>query len=180
MYSGKKDALNPQEVQSIIGLDTSKEPFHRTIVARGRDEIEAVLENLRDSRIRPQGTYESNTGIPDESFVTFMSPPEELHPSTWQELGRDAPRTPPAGRFEQQTLPEKNPAVAFSRFANELHCASCGKLNVAPKWPARGDAVPFYFQTAERTREEAGAYRLKVHCPHCKQDWFVVWDDTPA
>jgi len=37
-----------------------------------------------------------------------------------------------------------------------------------------GDATPFYFQ------DEPGRYTLKVSCPHCGKDWYVVWDDDPG
>jgi len=108
-----------------------------------------------------------------------MPAPKELHPSTWPQLGTEKDELKPPG-FEKQELPEKNPAVAFSRFANNLRCKGCGKVNVAPVWPSGGDFVPFYAQTRERTEEDPGAYRVKIHCPCCGQDWFVVWDQNPT
>lgn len=66
-----------------------------------------------------------------------------------------------------------------ARMRDELHCVYCGKSNPAPYWPPQGDWKAFYNQSAERTREEPGAFRLPIECPHCHETWFVVWDDNP-
>jgi len=61
-----------------------------------------------------------------------------------------------------------------SQFANKLRCQYCGKVHSTREWPINGDATPFYFQ------DEPGRYTLKVSCPHCGKDWYVVWDDYPG
>jgi hypothetical protein len=60
-----------------------------------------------------------------------------------------------------------------------LRCTYCHSLNTASSWPARGDSVPFYYQSEEAVTERPGAYREWVHCPQCRQDWYVVWDQDP-
>ena len=69
--------------------------------------------------------------------------------------------------------------MVFSQFADRVRCAYCNKTDTATSWPRNGDAVPFYYQTKERTDEKPGAYRVRMHCPHCGKDWFVVWDEDP-
>jgi rRNA maturation protein Nop10 len=64
--------------------------------------------------------------------------------------------------------------VHISQFAEELRCRHCNKTHGTTEWPLRGDYVPFYFQ------DEAGRYSLKVRCPHCGKDWYVVWDQDPG
>jgi len=61
-----------------------------------------------------------------------------------------------------------------SQFANKLRCAYCGKTHGTQEWPLYGDQVALYYQT------EPGRYQVKVCCPHCNQDWYVVWDDNPG
>ena len=67
-----------------------------------------------------------------------------------------------------------------SQFAANVRCAYCYKTSPAGNWPANGDRVPFYAQTAERTEDSPGAYRLAVSCPHCQKEWFVVWNENPT
>ena len=68
----------------------------------------------------------------------------------------------------------------YSEFADNLPCPYCGKnCSAAAQWPKRGDLVPFFDQTAEDTKEQPGAFNIKVYCPHCSKDWFVVWDEDP-
>ena len=62
----------------------------------------------------------------------------------------------------------------FSEFAGKLSCKHCGKAHGTNQWPVNGDMVPFYYQA------EPGRYSLKVACPHCKKDWYVVWDANPG
>jgi len=61
-----------------------------------------------------------------------------------------------------------------SRYANTLQCKHCGKTHGPTEWPLHGDQVAFYIQ------DEPGRYQVVVHCPHCNQDWYVVWDDNPG
>jgi hypothetical protein len=60
-----------------------------------------------------------------------------------------------------------------------LRCPHCQGRNRAPNWPRQGDYLPFYVQTAERTADAPGAYRLEVPCVQCSEHWFVVWDQDP-
>jgi len=62
----------------------------------------------------------------------------------------------------------------ISQFASKLRCKHCGKTHGAQEWPQYGDGIPFYYQA------EPGRYQVKVRCPHCNQDWYVVWDDDPG
>ena len=64
--------------------------------------------------------------------------------------------------------------MVISLFAGKLSCQHCGKTHGSKQWPASGDSVPFYYQT------EPGKYTLAVLCPHCKKEWYVVWDDNPG
>jgi len=64
--------------------------------------------------------------------------------------------------------------VHISMFAGELRCIHCGNINKAKEWPLHGDMVPFYYQ------KEPGNYTLKLTCPHCKKEWYIVWDDNPG
>lgn len=61
-----------------------------------------------------------------------------------------------------------------SQFAANLTCQHCSQRHAADEWPANGDAIPFYFQ------KTPGRYSLKVTCPHCGKDWYVVWDQNPG
>jgi hypothetical protein len=61
-----------------------------------------------------------------------------------------------------------------SQFAAKLMCQHCGQGNRSREWPLAGDRVPLYHQ------REPGRYQVKVHCPHCTQDWYVVWDLDPG
>lgn len=62
----------------------------------------------------------------------------------------------------------------ISEFANDLHCQHCWKAHGTKVWPVNGDYVAFYYQ------KEPGNYTLKLTCPHCGRDWYVVWDDDPG
>jgi transcription elongation factor Elf1 len=67
-----------------------------------------------------------------------------------------------------------------SQYANDLRCVHCNKQNTALNWPRNGDAVAFYYNTKKEVEERPGAYRVLIHCPHCGNDWFVVWDFDPS
>lgn len=179
MYRGVR--LDSQEVLSVVGLDINKDPFSGRVVARGKSEIRRLERTLMYGPMNMgwESAYESNTGIPDDFLVQFHPPPKDLHPSTWSQLGTDI-RGPIPPEFTEPELPLRNPATAFSRYANELRCAYCGKINVAPQWPSHGDLVGFYYQTLEESEEVPGAYRIGVHCPYCHRDWYVVWDRNPT
>lgn len=60
-----------------------------------------------------------------------------------------------------------------------LICTYCGKRNFAGYWPIDGDNIGFYFQSAERTKEIPGAFRLPIFCQFCLKTWYVVWDSNP-
>ena len=62
----------------------------------------------------------------------------------------------------------------ISQFASNFRCKHCGKIQGTREWPASVDRVPFYSQ------DEPGNYMLKMNCPHCGKDWYVVWDDNPG
>lgn len=62
----------------------------------------------------------------------------------------------------------------LSEFADKLTCQYCYKNHGTKLWPTSGDIVPFYYQ------KEPGKYNLIVTCPHCKKEWYVVWDDNPG
>lgn len=84
MYRGTGNQRSSEEVRSMVGLDTDKEPCTRCIVAKGRGEIEGLLRTLyRGMNMYSMSSYETNAAIPDWSL---HSVPEELHPSTWSQL----------------------------------------------------------------------------------------------
>jgi Zn finger protein HypA/HybF involved in hydrogenase expression len=62
----------------------------------------------------------------------------------------------------------------ISEFANDLTCQHCWKHQKTDVWPVNGDYVAFYYQ------KEPCNYTLKVTCPHCGKDWYVVWDENPG
>ena len=62
----------------------------------------------------------------------------------------------------------------ISRFAHQLKCTHCEEFHGTDKWPVDGDMVPFYHQN------KSGNFSLKVTCPHCGSDWYVVWDNNPG
>lgn len=62
----------------------------------------------------------------------------------------------------------------ISEFADDLLCQHCWKSHGTKLWPVNGDNVPYYAQ------KEPGNYTLKLACPHCGKDWYVVWDDYPG
>lgn len=179
MYKGRNKQLSYDEIQEITGLDVSKAPFTKVIRAKGRNEIEDLLSYTFQHELKLENWLYFKTGdeIPKDFFG--FTPPDELHPSKWEKLA-DSLNKLKFSEFEVENIPEKNPAVAFSRFANNLKCAYCGKLNVAPIWPRNGDNVALYYQTQERTEEKPGVYKVKVRCPSCLKDWFVVWDQDPS
>jgi DNA-directed RNA polymerase subunit RPC12/RpoP len=62
----------------------------------------------------------------------------------------------------------------WSQFADQLSCKHCGKRNQTTQWPINGDSVAYYAQA------ESGSFSLKIRCPHCERDWYVVWDEYPG
>lgn len=62
----------------------------------------------------------------------------------------------------------------ISAFAGNLQCQYCASRHGTNFWPEHGDMVPFYFQ------KDPGKFSLKVSCPHCGRDWYVVWDQSPG
>ena len=62
----------------------------------------------------------------------------------------------------------------FSQFASNVTCQHCFKQHSADSWPMNGDRVPFYFS------KEEGRYNLKLLCPNCGKDSYVVWDQDPG
>ena len=62
----------------------------------------------------------------------------------------------------------------ISHFANKLRCQNCGQTHSTTQWPINGDNIPFYLQT------EKGKYTLSVNCPHCRKEWYIVWDNNPG
>lgn len=62
----------------------------------------------------------------------------------------------------------------ISQFAGQLICQNCFKPQKAREWPLSGDNVPFFYQ------KEPGNFSLKLTCPHCGEDWYVVWDENPG
>ena len=63
---------------------------------------------------------------------------------------------------------------SHSQFASSLHCQYCLQPHPAREWPINGDMVAMYFQ------KEPGRYALKMSCPNCSKDWYVVWDQDPG
>ena len=55
-----------------------------------------------------------------------------------------------------------------------VRCPHCGGRNETGEWRAAGHVVPYYCQ------EEPGNYNIKMHCPHCDKDWYIVWDSDPG
>ena len=62
----------------------------------------------------------------------------------------------------------------ISSFAHKLSCPHCQEIHGTDTWPARGDSVGFYYQ------KEPGNFSLRVNCPGCGKDWYVVWDSDPG
>jgi len=77
------------------------------------------------------------------------------------------------GYLEKIRLRDKS-IKHISEFADKLWCPHCGKPNKTEEWPINGDRVPFYFQ------KEPGNHNVKVQCPHCNKEWYIVWDDYPG
>jgi hypothetical protein len=63
---------------------------------------------------------------------------------------------------------------ATSQFASHLTCQHCSQPQSAKEWPANGDMVALYYQ------KEPGRFSLKMTCPNCGKDWYVVWDQDPG
>jgi hypothetical protein len=61
-----------------------------------------------------------------------------------------------------------------SQFASHLPCQHCSQPQAAKEWPANGDMTALYYQ------KEPGRYSLKMTCPNCGRDWYVVWDQDPG
>lgn len=62
----------------------------------------------------------------------------------------------------------------ISMFANELVCQHGHKIHGTEGWPTNGDMTPFFFQ------KQPSNHSLQTKCPHCKKDWYVVWDNDPG
>ncbi len=80
---------------------------------------------------------------------------------------------------EPEVMSSLRSAMRVSEMRGSLRCAYCGKRNVASFWPEKGDWIPFYCQTKERTAEEPGAFRLRIICPFCTKSSYTVWDQNP-
>jgi len=61
-----------------------------------------------------------------------------------------------------------------SRYANNLHCFHCEKINTTDIWPLNGDSTPLYYES------ESSEYSVEITCPYCGKIWFVVWDYDPG
>ena len=70
--------------------------------------------------------------------------------------------------------PTDNTSTQKSAFADQLICKYCGVENHTTQWPTDGDSVAFAYEA------EPGNFNLKVHCPNCEKDWYVVWDENPG
>ena len=70
--------------------------------------------------------------------------------------------------------PADNTSAHKSAFADQLICKYCGVENHSTQWPSEGDSVPFAYEA------EPGNFNVKVHCPDCEKDWYVVWDENPG
>jgi len=68
----------------------------------------------------------------------------------------------------------ENVIINISRMAHKLMCKHCGEFHGTDKWPVNGDTCAFYNQV------EPGKFSLEVNCPHCKENWYVVWDRDPG
>lgn len=62
----------------------------------------------------------------------------------------------------------------YSEFASKLDCLRCQKTHAVPRWPKNGDFVPYYYEA------NPGPYGFQTQCPHCKHEWWVVWDRDPG
>lgn len=70
--------------------------------------------------------------------------------------------------------PADDASLHRSVFADQLLCKYCESKNRTTQWPADGDSVAFAYEA------EPGNFNLKVHCPDCENDWYVVWDENPG
>lgn len=66
-----------------------------------------------------------------------------------------------------------------SKYTGKLNCLHCGMPNVSGKWPRNGDNIPFRSQSPLETIQNPGFYRLSIICPHCRKEWYIIWDDNP-
>jgi endogenous inhibitor of DNA gyrase (YacG/DUF329 family) len=64
--------------------------------------------------------------------------------------------------------------MLLSQFAKKLECQHCYKPNKADVWPVNGDFIPFCYST------NPGEYQIKIVCPECRKEWYIVWDDNPG
>lgn len=68
-------------------------------------------------------------------------------------------------------------APKYSTPCMPFGCPKCGmQITRVPSWPANGNFVPFYAQSA---LNQKGAYHIELICPACNKPVFVVWDDDP-
>ena len=97
--------------------------------------------------------------------------------SYWAGIRRRSPEQPALATVPRHDESRQMP-VAVERIDSEkaknLYCPHCGQLNSADRWPARGDLLQYFCQTAR------GAFGVPVNCPHCKSEWYVVWDSDPG
>lgn len=70
--------------------------------------------------------------------------------------------------------PSDETETMYSEFASKLDCLKCQKTHAVPQWPENGDRVAYYYQAQQ------GAYGFRTQCPHCKHEWWVVWDQDPG
>ena len=176
-YEHRDGNLEVEQISKILGMDIIKSPFTKHLSAHGKNEIEGLNQKIYQGMgLWSQDGYESGDGIPGAVHTT--SAPQALHPSKWSNLVETIEEIK-SPEFTSIEFPDKNPAVAFSRYANELSCPYCNKLNVAPEWPRHGDMAGFYFQTREDTEKNPGVFKVEVICSFCSKEWFVVWDQDP-
>lgn len=181
IFKGIGRPLSEQKLQELVGVNTNEAPFTKVLLSQTRQQIENLWGSLVNHPFNMDGymTFKNDEEtILRQANDNIFPVPAQLHPSSWtQNAEAESKSAPPS--FASPKTPQRNPAVAFSQFANDLHCAYCNKLNVAPQWPTHGDMVYFYAQTQEKTKERPGAHRIKVLCPFCNKEWFIVWDQSP-
>ena len=184
MYKGRREVLPDTQIEALLGTDPHKEPLSETIVAIGGSQIQRLRDQLLGMGTFDGAGYESGRGIPNKSdmlelqhnlLMKKVEPPAELAPETWGKAIAGKPKGSPPER-SLTDIPAPNPALAFSRYANNLLCPLCRNTTVAPEWPRNGDIMPFY---AQQQLDRLGAFHIEVTCTSCQKHWFVVWDRDP-